>query len=154
MTTILFLFIIGTLMILLEIFLPGGILGIIGGGLMIVGMVIAFQDFGTAGGLLAIFIGVAIVGLGLVVEFVWLPRTKFGRRFFLSSSVTGAASQPQDAELVVGKECEAATVLAPSGMVVLDGKQHEAFCRDGYADRGARLVVRGTDNFRLIVSKS
>ncbi|RME69266.1 MAG: serine protease [Verrucomicrobia bacterium] len=153
MTTILLLFLIGTIMISLEIFLPGGLLGVLGGILMIIGTVMAFQDHGTAGGLIAVGAGVAIIAVALIVEFVWLPRTRFGRRFFLAASVSGSATKPAAEADVVGRECQAATVLAPSGLVVLDGKQYEAFCRDGYAERGARLIVRGKDNFRLIVSK-
>lgn len=152
-TTIIFLFILGLVMILLEIFLPGGILGILGALLMIAGCVLAFRDYGPDGGLLAVASAIGLVATGLVIEFVYLPRTKFGQRMFLKSAVTGSTSQEIDLKTVEGHECEAVTVLSPTGIVLLDGKKHEAFCRDGYAPSGTRLVVRGSDNFRLIVSK-
>lgn len=153
MTTILVLFVLGLLMLLLETVLPGGVLGVLGGCAMLGGTVLAYMNYGPGGGTVALLIAVALVVGGVVLEFVVLPRTRIGRRFFLHSAVTGVSSAPADVQAVVGRECEALTVLAPSGVVLLDGKKHEAFCRDGYSDRGARLVVRGSDNFRLIVSK-
>jgi membrane-bound serine protease (ClpP class) len=152
-TTIIFLFVIGIIMIGLEIFLPGGILGIFGGLAMLAGCVLAFLEYGAGGGLLAVAAAVFMVAVSLAIEFVYLPRTKFGQRMFLKAAVTGASSQAVDLKSVEGRECESVTVLAPTGVVLLDGKKHEAFCPDGYTPSGTRLVVRGSDNFRLIVSK-
>jgi membrane-bound serine protease (ClpP class) len=153
-STITFLFVLGVVMILLEIFLPGGILGIMGGLAMVAGCVLAFREYGPGGGLVAVAAAVAMVALGLVLEFVYLPRTKFGQRMFLKSAVTGTTSKAVDLKTIEGRECESVTVLAPTGVVLLDGEKHEAFCRDGYTPSGTRLIVRGSDNFRLIVSKS
>lgn len=154
MSIIVFLFLLGLLMLSLEIFLPGGVLGVMGGLAMIVGVVLAFRDYGTGGGALALFVALVLVAASVITEFVVLPKTRWGRNFYLASAVTGVATAPADATTVTGRECEALTVLAPSGQVLLDGKRYEAFCRDGYAERGARLKVQGSDNFRLIVSKS
>jgi membrane-bound ClpP family serine protease len=154
MTTIVVLFLLGVLMLSLEIFLPGGILGALGGVVMIVAIVFAFRDHGTLGGAVALAVGLVLGSAALIGEFVILPRTRLGKGMFLATSITGVATDAPDAKALVGKTCEAATILAPSGVVLLDGRKHEAFCRDGFAERGARLVVHGADNFRLIVSKS
>lgn len=153
MTTILFLFVIGIVMVLLEIFLPGGILGVLGACAMIAGCVLAFRDYGVDGGVIAVVAGIVLFGAGLVLEFVILPRTRWGKRIFLSAAVSGKSNVAAGLDLV-GRECEAATVLAPSGVVLIDGRRLEAFCRDGYAEQGSRLIVRGSESFRLIVSKS
>jgi len=153
-SVIVVLFLIGLLMLSLEIFLPGGVLGVMGGLAMIVAVVFAFRDYGTGGGALALVVGLVLIATSIVIEFVVLPKTRWGQKFYLASAVTGVATAPADAKTVTGRECESLTVLAPSGQVLLDGKRYEAFCRDGYAERGARLKVQGLDNFRLIVSKS
>ncbi len=153
MTTIVFLFLLGVLMLSLEIFLPGGILGVLGALVMVGAVVLSFRDYGVTGGMIALSVGIGLGIAAVVGEFVILPRTRSGQRLFLSASITGVATAAAARE-VVGKTCEAVTVLAPSGVVLLDGKRYEAFCRDGFAERGARLVVQGNDNFRLIVSKS
>jgi membrane-bound serine protease (ClpP class) len=154
MTTIVILFLAGVLLLSLEIFLPGGILGVLGALVMLGAVALAFRDFGAVGGMIALAVGLVLGTATVIGEFVILPKTKWGQRMYLSAAVTGVAgAQPGGAELI-GRPCEAVTVLAPSGMVLLDGRKHEAFCRDGYAERGATLIVRGSDNFRLIVSKS
>jgi membrane-bound serine protease (ClpP class) len=55
---------------------------------------------------------------------------------------------------VTGREATALTTLAPSGYVLVDGRRYEAFCQSGLAAKGSVLRVVGTDNFRLIVTKS
>jgi membrane-bound ClpP family serine protease len=55
---------------------------------------------------------------------------------------------------VVGKVGEAATTLAPSGYVLIEGRRYEAFSQSGHMDRGTALKVVAVDNFRLIVTKS
>jgi membrane-bound serine protease (ClpP class) len=161
MSLIVFLFVIGVVMLLLEVFLPGGILGVLGVGAMIAGCVLAFRDYGAGGGVAAVVAALVLTGLGLVLEFVVLPKTALGRKVFLSAAVTGRSGTDAPASVdsaaatsLLGRECEAATVLAPTGVVLLDGRRHEAFCRDGYVEKGARLIVRGSETFRLIVSKT
>lgn len=152
MTTILLLFGIGLLMLSLEIFLPGGVLGVMGALTMFAGAWIAFRDYGAAGGALGMVVALTLTALTFYVELVVLPKTRLGRSMVLAAEVTGKASQPADASLV-GKHCVAATVLAPSGFVLVDGKRMEAFSRDGFVEAGSQLVVHSMDNFRLIVSK-
>ncbi len=153
MNLILILFGLGLLMLSLEIFLPGGVLGAIGALVMVVGTVVAFRDFGASGGALALVAALVLTGAAFYVELVILPKTRLGRGLVLSSEITGRASHAADASLV-GRTCQALTVLAPTGFVLLDGRRLEAFSRDGFVEAGTTLVVHSTDNFRIIVSKS
>lgn len=152
MSLIVVLFVLGLLMLSLEIFLPGGILGVMGALTLLAAAVLSYRDHGAMGGSIALLLALALTVATFYVEFVVLPKTRVGRSFVLSSVVTGKATQAADVSLV-GRPCEAATVLSPSGTVVVDGHRYEAFCRDGFVEAGTKLVVQGTDNFRLIVSK-
>jgi len=154
MSTIIALFVLGSIMIFFEIFLPSGVLGVAGGLAMMAGSVLAFMDYGTSGGVVAIFAGIGLLVCSLIIEFKFLPKTKLGRRLFLSKTDSGGSQPPIASEDVIGRECRAETTLAPSGVVLLDGKRYEAFSRSGYVDRGTPLIIKGMDNFRLIVSKS
>lgn len=152
MTTILVLFGIGLLMLSLEIFLPGGVLGVMGGLTMLGAVVLAFRDYGVVGGAVSLAVALVAVCAAFYLELVYLPKTRLGRGLVLSGEVTGKATTPADAAFV-GRTCVAATVLAPSGFVTIDGRRLEAFCRDGFVEAGTSLVVHSTDNFRLVVSK-
>lgn len=155
MTAIILLFLCGLLLLGFEVFVPGGVLGLIGGALMLGGCVLAFVDFGPTGGGIAVAAAVVLLGLMLWFEFKILPKTPLGARLFLRSAVTGR-SQPAPAEpsAVVGRAAEALTALSPTGYVSVDGRRYEAFSRTGFADKGAALNVVGVDTFRLIVEIS
>jgi membrane-bound serine protease (ClpP class) len=154
MNAIILLFLIGALLLAGEVFVPGAVLGIIGALCMLGGCVLSFVNFGVAGGLVATFIAVVLLGLMLYIELVWLPRTRVGRNMVVQSTVA-ATSQPPLAELgaVVGKTAEAMTPLVPSGYVLVEGRRYEAYSQSGHVPKGAMMRVTGLDNFRLILTK-
>ena len=152
MTLILSLFSIGILCIALEVIVPGGIIGAIGGLLMFGGCIMTFMIHGTAIGLVATFVALAFTILVLFLEFRILPKTKFGKRAFLTAEITGvSAAIGKEAQELIGKSAEALTLLSPSGYIRVDGQRYEAFCQSGQAPVGSALKIIGADNFRLIV---
>ncbi|MFZ9681591.1 MAG: NfeD family protein [Cephaloticoccus sp.] len=70
---------------------------------------------------------------------------------FLQTAVTGTTTKAAT-ENLIGRTGKAATALAPTGYVVIDGRQHEAFSRTGFVEAGAAVKVIGADTFRLIVT--
>jgi hypothetical protein len=155
MTWIILLFILGIGLIAVEVIIPGGIIGTIGGLLMFAGCVMSFTEFGTIGGLLAVGVAILLTAIALFIEFRVLPNTRIGKRAFLTSEITGvSAAFGNEALALVGKSAEALTMLSPSGYVMIDGTRYEAFCQSGQAPAGSALQVTGADNFRLIVSLS
>ena len=154
MNAILLLFLLGVLLLAAEVFMPGAVLGIFGAAAMLAGCLISFREFGAAGGALATGIALALLGLTLWLELVWLPKSRFGRKLVVQSA-SDATSQPPLANpgSVVGQPAEALTTLAPSGYVRVAGRRYEAFCQTGHVAKGSALRVVGLDNFRLIVAQ-
>jgi membrane-bound ClpP family serine protease len=153
MTLIILLFVIGILFIAVEVIIPGAVLGTIGGILMFVGSVMAFIYYGTGGGIAALVTAFIIAGLALFIEFRYLPRTKLGKRAFLTREITAvSAAIGNEARELIGKSAEALTMLSPSGYVRVDGRRYEAFCQSGQVPAGSALEIIGADNFRLIVT--
>jgi membrane-bound serine protease (ClpP class) len=142
MTAILLLFIVGLVFLVFEVFMPTSVLGMLGGASMLWACILAFSHYGMGGGSLAVLAGLALLGLTMYVEFSLLPRTRIGKRFFLHDSI-GVTIQPAIAEpeAVIGKLCEAATTLAPSGYVILDGRRYDAFSQNGHVAKGTTLKV-------------
>lgn len=155
MTLIILLFALGIVLIVIEVIIPGGILGLIGGLMVFGGCVMAFVEFGPWGGMLATGIAIAITVAALYIELRVLPNTAIGKRAFLTKEITGvSAAFGLDAKNLIGKSAEALTMLSPSGYILIDGKRYEAFCQSGQVPAGATLEVTGADNFRLIVSQT
>ena len=147
MTTILLLFVLGIVLLFLDLFVPGIILSVAGTVAFLAGTRQAFIDYGITG------VGAALLAIMLYIEYGILPKTRFGKRFFLNAHVKGASQPASDMVVLTGRECVALTPLVPTGQVEIDGRRYEALSIDGQADRGARLKVTGTQNFSLTVTK-
>lgn len=154
MTWVILLFSLGIGLIVLEVIIPGAILGSIGGLMMFIGCVLSFVEFGTVGGLAAVVAAATVSGIALYVEFRVLPKTRIGRRAFLGTEITGTSSNLESVNRgLVGKSATAMTMLSPSGYVSIEGRRYEAFCESGQVPAGVSLQVTGADNFRLIVTQ-
>lgn len=152
MTLIILLYALGIVLLVAEVLVPGGVIGTVGAILMFIGCVIAFVQYGSGGGLLALVAGLVLAGVAFYIEFRVLPKTRIGRQAFLTKEMTGvSAALGQEARNLIGKSAEALTLLSPSGYVRVDGRRYEAFCQSGQAPVGSALEVIGADSFRLIV---
>lgn len=153
MTVIVLLFLGGVILIGSEVFLPGGIIGAIGGAMMIGGIAISYTDYGALGAFLATVIAITLVVIALVIEFKVLPKTAIGKRLFMSASVQSSTTYSSADNDMIGKTCQTVTALAPTGFVLLEGRKLEAASRSGFIEKNEEVKITGKDNFRIIVSK-
>ncbi|HSI08787.1 MAG: NfeD family protein [Rariglobus sp.] len=154
MSAVILLFVVGILLLGVEVFVPGGILGILGGVAMLCGCIVAFKIFGMEGGLIASGVAAAILGGTLYFEFVLLPKTSLGRSLMvLAPSRPTPAESAKDVGLV-GQTALADTVLAPTGYVLVANTRHEAVSQSGLIQKGASVSIVAHDGFRLIVSSN
>lgn len=151
MTLIAILFVAGVILLGFEVFIPGGILGVLAGLAFLAGSALAFADYGLSGGLTAFAAAAVMVGGVLYFEFKILPKTAWGQRLFLKAEIDGVASPARERDFV-GSEGVTVTAMGPSGLIEIDGKRHEAFSRSGFLEANVPVMVVGTDNFRLIVT--
>jgi membrane-bound ClpP family serine protease len=152
MTLIILLFSVGILLLAAEVMIPGGILGGIGGLMLFVGCILSFVTLGNTEGLLAV--GVTIIAAITVfyIQFKILPKTRFGKRFFLSREISATSTAlKEDARDLIGKAAQSVTVLSPSGYVTIDGKRFEAFSQSGQIAPGTELEVIDANSFQIIV---
>lgn len=153
MTAIIILFLAGILLLAIEVFVPGMIVGIIGGLSILAGVVTAFNLYGSGGGTIALLCGGVLFGVTLYIEFVVLPKTKLAKALSMQATVEGT-SQPAVADLsaVLNQQGETITPLSPSGYINVQGRRYEAFSQSGFLAKGVTVRVTGLDNFRLIVT--
>ena len=153
MTTILLLFILGIVLLVLDLFVPGIILSVAGTVAFLAATARAFDHYGMSGGLEAFAIGAVLLAVALYVEYGLLPKTHWGKKFFLHAAVHGTTQAPVDqTSALTGQEGVALTPLMPSGQIEVAGQRYEAMCLDGHVAKGARLKVTGQQNFSLTVT--
>ncbi|MGB0414547.1 MAG: NfeD family protein [Coraliomargarita sp.] len=147
--------ILGTLILVaLEVFLPGGVLGVAAVVTLLVASYLTYVDYGLFQALM-VFFGTVFASLALAIaQFSFLAKTSYGQKLFLRKSVEGRTNSDKGHDAIVGKSGQTLTRLNPTGMVLINGKNYEAFSRDGYIGKNESVRVIARDNFKLIIQKS
>lgn len=151
MTLIIVLFAIGIFLLALEVIVPGGVLGIVGGLSLLGGVLVAFDRFGPGGGAWALAAGLLVTAIALYLEFVLLPRSRLAKALSLTATVEGRSQPPVAHASLTGRTGVAVTTLAPTGVVECEGRRYEAFSRSGLIAAGAPVQVTAVETFRILV---
>ena len=157
-------FIIGILLILLEIFvIPGfGITGIAGIIFVCAGLIFALLDnhnfsfeyvqlSDVIRSTLTVFSGILLA----VIIIVWLS-SRIGekgmfRRIALTADLADSESADQTTHSLVGKSGKAMTVLRPSGKVIIDNEVYDAVSNQGFINSGTTVTVVKFENMQIYV---
>ncbi len=141
---------VGFLMIFLEFFLPGGIMGAIGALLVLVSIVLFALNAQSAIAVALYVIG-SLIGMGVLIWFaIWRIKTGRAKGIFLHTAQEGYVASSYDKELI-GKEGEALSDLKPAGHILVSGKRYQAVSKTGYVVKGSKIVVVGGQGAHLIV---
>ncbi|UIO44452.1 ATP-dependent Clp protease proteolytic subunit [Brevibacillus brevis] len=147
------LFVVGILLMLLEIFLPGGIVGAIGFLSIVTGLVMAAYD--TKQGLASL--GVAAL-VTVIVAFMLVK--KYGVKGLFNKFVLGETQSseegyvaPRDQRELEGKSGIALTPLRPAGVVKVEGKRVDAVSVGGFIEAGTAITVVQVEGTRIVVAE-
>lgn len=153
MTTIIIVLVLAVILFSLEVILPGGVLGVLGGILMLAGIYLTFDAYGAIAALV-VLVGCLIFALAFFVfQFKVLPKTAMGKNIFLSGSVPGESNVNEGGDSLVGATGVVLTRMTPSGSVRVNGRRFEARSRSGFLEAGTTVEVVERDAFRLLVEK-
>ena len=160
-------FVVGLILIVFEIFVvPGfGFTGISGIFLVVSGLFLALignVNFNFDGIPVYQFnqaVLTVIAGLGFGVGSIIYISSRIGKKgafkkVALLANQEGYYSVPMEPDALVGKTGIAATVLRPSGKVIVDGEYYDAVSEKGFIEKGDEVVVRRYGSFQLYVVKA
>ena len=153
MSIIIGLVILGVVLIGFEIIVPGGILGLFGGISMLGACALTYKDYGVfpAVGLFIVCLFLALIEV--ITFFKVIPNTKIGKQLFLNKTVDEKSTHSLGDENIIGKKGITLTTLAPTGIVLIDDNEFEAFSKDGLIPKDQNVKVVGRDNFRILVKQ-
>ncbi|MYL33426.1 nodulation protein NfeD [Pontibacillus yanchengensis] len=149
--TIIF-FALGIICIVLELFVPGGILGIIGVGAVIGSLFMTGNDMGYMAMSIGIALMVAIIASVVLFKTMGLERG-FLKNIILNDSTStekGYISSKNRLELI-GLEGITLTPLRPSGTGDFDNERIDVVTEGGFIEKGKRVKVVKTEGTRVIV---
>lgn len=140
---------IGLLLLIIEvIFIPGtSVAGLVGFTLIIVGLILSFNYFGSSTGW--IIVGGTSVVAGVI--FFWTFRTKPWKQFALKSSIQSKVNEGDTIGLEAGLEGKTVSALRPMGKAELAGKLFEVTSLNGYIESNTKIrIIKVSPNQILV----
>ncbi len=138
------------LLMALEVFLPGGVLGALGAVSLLAACGFAVTAFGPATGILLSLVMILGTLAAFMVWLVKLPETRIGRRISLKSDLHDSKSAP-DEDRLVGQCGIAETDLRPSGFARVEGRRLDVVASRGFVEKGTAIVVSEVHGMRIVV---
>ncbi|MGG0778065.1 nodulation protein NfeD [Bacillus rugosus] len=146
------LFIAGVILILLEIFLPGGIIGLLGLGAIVTSLFLAAGSFTVMAVSLLIALAVSITAFILLTR-VLGKRMKFFKKFVLNDSTnteSGYVSNQTRTDLI-GKVGVTFTPLRPAGTVIIDDERLDVVSEGSFTEKDKKVKVVKVEGSRIVV---
>lgn len=146
------LFILGIILLFLEIFVPGGILGGLGVILLSIAIFIVVDSVLQA----ILYIGGMLLVLGLLIllSFRFSRTRKFWEKFSLSTRQTkeaGYVAPEPSYEHYLGKKGVALSQLRPAGVADVDGERLDVVTEGGFIRQGSKIRVIEVEGTRIVV---
>lgn len=148
-TWLIALLLVGTLLIGVEIYIPGAVAGTIGGVALFGAIIVAFNISATCGFyvLFGVFILVALTTYAWIRLF---PKSGIGQKMTLS--VDGKAFKSADShQALLGKTGIAHSELRPAGYAIIEGKRIDVVSEGGIIDSNTPIRVIKVEGSRVVV---
>lgn len=148
-----FLAILGFIFIFIEFYIPGAIMGVLGG-ILTATSIFLFIEQNDSWIAISLYIGAIILCLGLLFKFaLWRIKTaKPEFSIYSGGSQDGYKASRYDHD-AIGKTATVLSDLKPGGYIILDGKQLQAISESGYIVKGSKVLVISGQEESLIVKQ-
>lgn len=141
----------GLLLVYLEFYLPGALMGIAGGILLGASFVVfALQEESFL--LVVLYLLGIGVSLGFLIRFaLWRIRTQKPEKSIYSDAHQEGFIASHFDKSAIGKQGIVLSDLKPGGYILIEGKQHQALSQTGYITQGSEVIVLGGQEESLLV---
>ncbi len=147
------LLLLGLILIFMEFYLPGTILGIMGGISLFASIVLFTMQSNSIVAVVAYLI-LVIFAFGVVLRLALrtIRSRKADRSIYSDDAQDGFQASEYD-HAAIGKSGVAVTDLKPGGYVLVEGKRMQAISQAGYITKGSPIVVVDGQEESVIVKK-
>ena len=148
------LFVVGLLLLLVEIFfIPGfGLAGISGIAAILASIFLTFGNIIQATYSILIALIVSVIGFFLLIKYI--PSTRTWRKFVLSTEQKkelGYIVGTRDLKRLTGEKGVSITPLRPSGIVEVNGKKINVLTRGEYVDSNTKIKIISVEGNKIVV---
>jgi membrane-bound serine protease (ClpP class) len=146
-------FLVGLILLVIEIFIPGGIFGTLGTVALFYSVVAAAES---------VVVGISALAIGIVaaVLFIWILYKFFGfrttwRKIILTDKQNNEAgyTSSKNRKHLLGKRGVAISALRPAGWAMIDGQKEDVVSEGEMIPKDAEVVVTDVEGTRVVVKK-
>lgn len=154
MATELFFILLGVGLILTgaEIFIPGGILGVMGIAALVGAVVLGFVAFPGYGVWIALTI-IALTGIAIILWIKIFPNTSLGKHMTVSNDLSSSKASEEGIEDLLEKTGTTTSKLRPGGFAEIDGHRKDVITRGEMIGVGIKIKVIDVDGNRIVVKE-
>ncbi|MCH5583860.1 nodulation efficiency protein NfeD [Shimazuella sp. AN120528] len=146
-------FIVGLILLIIEMFVPGGIFGTLG-------TVALFYSVVAAAKSLAVGLSALAIGVVATVLLIWILYKFFGfrttwRKIILSSQQNNEEgyTSSKNRKHLIGKKGTALSALRPAGWAMIDGRKEDVVSEGDLIPKDATIIVTNVEGTRVVVKK-
>ncbi|MDD5199446.1 MAG: NfeD family protein [Terrimicrobiaceae bacterium] len=143
---------VGFVLLLTEMFLPGGVLGLLGALALVGAIGLGYARFGALTGTVLLCALGTVTLAGFCAWMAILPRTSVGRRLTLGRTLDAGDTLPASTPLV-GIEGIALTPLRPAGKALIAERRVDVVAEGGFIEIHSPIVVIASEGVRVVVRK-
>ncbi len=143
----------GFVLIGMEIFIPGGILGVFGSIAWISAGIVGLRSFPDPWNLVSTM---ALLLIGILTFVVWIryfPKSRMGKILSLEDN-TSTYKSHKTIDLPVGTTGQALSTLRPSGIALFDGRRVDVVAQGEWIEAGEAVKILSTSGGHVSVVKA
>jgi len=143
---------VGVILILAEVFVPGGVVGALGALVMLAGIVAGFHrdlNFG-------LYLLLGAVVFGVVFFWLWMkyfPRSSMGKRLILQQDAKTWQGYDQGNQTLLGQEGRTHSLLRPAGIAVIAGHRVDVVTQGEIIEENRPVRVLEIEGNRIVVAE-
>jgi len=147
------LYILGIILLSMEIYVPGGVLGTAGIVFLILSIVLSFISVSVQFGFFMLFLVSLSIGIAFYLALKYFPGSKIGKMLFLSRNIDSNVAEESSSAGLLGKKGIALTDLRPSGTAKIDGRRLDVVTQGDYIQKNDTIEIIEVEGNRIVVKK-
>ncbi len=140
----------GLILLGAEIFVPGGLLGALGGLALLLAVGVGFFAFPEYGPHVALAI-VFLLGISIYLWIKIFPTTRLGLDMTSRTDLSASKSAGEEGQRLKGKSGRAVSDLRPSGFCMIDGQRVDVVTYGEMIEKGQSVRVADVKGNRIVV---
>jgi len=136
-----------------EIFMPGGVMGTLGGLALLAAAITSFLVFGPGGGTLVSLLIIILVGAAFLLWIKIFPNTALGKKMTVHDDLAKAKGTQEGLDSYLDKTGVALSDLRPSGYATIEGKRLDVVTEGQMISKDEKIKVVEVEGNRVVVRR-